>query len=147
MTSDAKLPIQTWVMSAGAAFRLHVGSEPSGDWCKADDVCGLVERMEEGQRVIIRKLAEKKLAAQEQAIWMESERDKAEAQRDRLESERDAVTEALRDIIAAAERAWMPVQVFRGDDEVARDDIRHEMAQELADIARKALADVEKEAT
>lgn len=84
MTSDAKLPIQTWVMSAGAAFRLHVGSEPSGDWCKADDVCGLVERMEEGQRVIIRKLAEKKLAAQEQAIWMESERDKAEAQRDRL---------------------------------------------------------------
>ena len=121
---DKPLPIPTYKVIVWPDDGDRVGSDiikcddGSGPWCDADDVRGLVER----------------------AV-------KAEAQRDRLESERDAVTEALRDIIAAAERAWMPVQVFRGDDEVARDDIRHEMAQELADIARKALADVEKEAT
>lgn len=43
-------------------------------------------------------------------------------------------------LIAIEEREWKPVQVFRSDDQVAKDEIRHEMASEIADIARAVLA-------
>ena len=57
MTSEAnaKLPIQAWILDCcgGCGARLpltDLGEEPNdGDWCKADDVRGLVERMERAE--------------------------------------------------------------------------------------------------
>lgn len=55
------------------------------------------------------------------------------------------VVEALREIIRRENKSWMPVQAFRSDDEVALDDVRHEVWIEAANIARSALASLEKQ--
>ena len=50
----------------------------------------------------------------------------------------------LRDFCKELERIewneWKPVQVFRSDEQVARDEARHQMASEIADMARALLA-------
>ncbi len=50
--------------------------------------------------------------------------------------------EALGTIINFEWTEWKPMQVFRSDAEVARDEARHAMASEIADIAREALAQI-----
>lgn len=48
--------------------------------------------------------------------------------------------EALQVIVRIEDREWKPMQVYRSDEQVARDEARHDLAQEIADIARAALA-------
>ena len=42
-------------------------------------------------------------------------------------------------LVRIEDREWKPVQVFRSDEQVARDEARHDMASEIADLARAIL--------
>jgi len=48
-------------------------------------------------------------------------------------------------LIAIEDREWKPMQVFRSDEQVAKDEARHELAIEIASLAREALEDAETE--
>jgi hypothetical protein len=54
-----------------------------------------------------------------------------------------ALANLCRELIAIEDREWKPVRVFRSDEQVARDEARHELAIEIADIARRYLAECE----
>lgn len=45
-----------------------------------------------------------------------------------------------KELIAIEDREWKPVQVFRSDEQVAKDEARHDLAIEIAEIARRYLA-------
>jgi hypothetical protein len=50
------------------------------------------------------------------------------------------LAELCAELIAIEDREWKPVQVFRSEEQVAKDEARHELAIEIADIARRYLA-------
>ena len=54
--------------------------------------------------------------------------------------------EELRDfcneLISIEDAEWKPVQVFRSDEQVAKDEARHEFAIEIADKARVILENI-----
>ncbi len=52
------------------------------------------------------------------------------------------LSEALREIIAKADKAWMPVRCFRSEEQAELDDAKHEAWEAAADIAKAALAEV-----
>ena len=52
-----------------------------------------------------------------------------------------ALADLCKELIAIEDREWKPVQVFRSDEQVAKDEARHDLAIEIADIARRYLAD------
>jgi hypothetical protein len=56
-----------------------------------------------------------------------------------LRQSRDELLEALKEIEAIEDREWKPMQVFRSDEQVARDEARHDLACEIAGIARAAI--------
>jgi hypothetical protein len=56
-----------------------------------------------------------------------------------LRASRDELLEALKEIEAIEDREWKPMQVFRSDEQVARDEARHDLACEIAGIARAAI--------
>jgi hypothetical protein len=43
------------------------------------------------------------------------------------------------ELVRVEDREWKPVQCFRSDEQVAKDEARHELAIELADMARAIL--------
>ena len=47
--------------------------------------------------------------------------------------------EALKEIIAREDKAWMPMRAFRSEHQVELDEAKHEAWTAAADIARKAL--------
>lgn len=51
----------------------------------------------------------------------------------------ELLRDALLEIIDVEDHTWKPMQVFRTDEEVSRDEIRHEMASEIAKIAKRVL--------
>lgn len=51
-----------------------------------------------------------------------------------------ALADLCRELIQIEDREWKPVQCFRSDEQVAKDEARHELAIEIADIARRYLA-------
>lgn len=53
----------------------------------------------------------------------------------------DALRSLCADIIRIEWDMWRPIQCFRSDEEVARDEAKHEMASMIADKARAALAE------
>jgi hypothetical protein len=57
-----------------------------------------------------------------------------------LRASRDELVQALEEIEAIENREWKPMRVFRSDEQVARDEARHDLACEIAGIARAALA-------
>ena len=61
---------------------------------------------------------------------------------ERLSPERreEILVGALREIIEREDKAWMPVRAFRSEEQAELDDVRFEVWQECADIARTALA-------
>jgi hypothetical protein len=61
------------------------------------------------------------------------------------ELDADRMRDALERIIAIEDREWKPMRIFRSEEEAARDDARHDLAMEIAEIARQALTPVTKD--
>lgn len=59
----------------------------------------------------------------------------------RLRRANDDMLAALENIIAREDKAWMPMRAFRSEQQAELDEVRHEVWQEAADIARAAIAD------
>ena len=57
-----------------------------------------------------------------------------------LEAQRDELLAALEEIVAREDKAWKPMRVFRSEHQAELDDVRHEVWQEAADMARAAIA-------
>ena len=66
--------------------------------------------------------------------------DEAERLRDALRDLRDDFRRFCEALIEIEREEWKPFQVFRTVEQVDRDEARHEMASEIADFAREALA-------
>jgi hypothetical protein len=52
---------------------------------------------------------------------------------------KEALIEFCNELIAIENKEWKPFQCFRSEEQFEKDEIRHEMASEIADLARNIL--------
>lgn len=59
-----------------------------------------------------------------------------------MEDYKQVLIDFCNKLIAIEDKEWKPMQVFRSDAQVERDEARHDMAYEISEMAREVLRDI-----